>query len=52
MFFLGYDLGSSSVKVCLLDGASGRGVSRACYPDREMTIEAPKPGWAEQAPET
>ena len=52
MFFLGYDLGSSSVKVCLLDGDSGCGVAHACYPDREMTIEAPKPGWAEQAPET
>ena len=52
MFCLGYDLGSSSVKVCLLDGASGRGVAHACYPDREMTIDAPKPGWAEQAPET
>ena len=52
MFCLGYDLGSSSVKVCLLDGASGRGVAHACYLDREMTIDAPKPGWAEQAPET
>ena len=40
------------MKVCLLDGASGRGVAHACYPDREMTIDAPKPGWAEQAPET
>jgi len=52
MYCLGYDLGSSSVKVCLLDGASGRGVAYASYPDREMTIHAPKPGWAEQAPET
>ena len=52
MYCLGYDLGSSSVKVCLLDAASGRGVAHACYPDREMTIDAPKLGWAEQAPET
>ena len=52
MYCLGYDLGSSSVKVCLLDAASGRGVAHAFYPDHEMTIDAPKLGWAEQAPET
>ena len=52
MYCLGYDLGSSSVKVCLLDGVSGRAVAHAGYPDREMTIHAPKLGWAEQAPET
>ena len=29
MLFLGYDLGSSSLKTCLLDGDSGDGGSRA-----------------------
>ncbi|HXV62867.1 MAG TPA: FGGY family carbohydrate kinase, partial [Vicinamibacteria bacterium] len=50
--FLGYDLGSSSVKACLLDGESGRVAARASYPQDEMPIEAPRPGWAEQRPES
>ncbi len=52
MYFLGYDLGSSSVKACLLDAELSRGVARSTYPDREMPIEAPRPGWAEQHPDS
>ena len=52
MYFLGYDLGSSSVKACLLDAELGRGVAWSTYPDREMTIDAPQPGWAEQHPDS
>ncbi len=52
MFFLGYDVGSSSVKVSLLEGDTGRVVARATSPaDAEMPIDAPAPGWAEQDPE-
>ncbi len=50
--FLGYDLGSSSVKACLFDGDTGRAVARSSYPDVEMPIAAPRPGWAEQNPES
>jgi xylulokinase len=50
MYFLGYDLGSSSVKACLFDGDTGRAVARSSYPDEEMPIAAPRPGWAEQDP--
>ncbi len=50
MHFLGYDLGSSSVKACLFDGDTGRAVARSSYPDEEMPIAAPRPGWAEQDP--
>jgi xylulokinase len=50
MYFLGYDLGSSSVKACLFDGDTGRAVARSSYPDEEMPISAPRPGWAEQDP--
>ncbi len=50
MHFLGYDLGSSSVKACLFDGDKGRSVARSTYPDEEMPIAAPRPGWAEQDP--
>jgi xylulokinase len=52
MYFLGYDLGSSSVKVCLFDAEKCCAVARSTYPDEEMAIAAPKPGWAEQDPES
>lgn len=52
MIFLGYDLGSSSVKACLFDTERGCAVARSAYPDREMVIQAPKPGWAEQDPQS
>lgn len=51
MYFLGFDLGSSSVKACLIHADSGSVVASAFYPEREMTISAPKPGFAEQQPE-
>ena len=48
---MGIDLGSSSVKVSVIDGATGRALSSASYPPSEMEISAPLPGWAEQDPE-
>lgn len=51
MLLLGIDLGSSSVKVSVIDGESGRALSSASYPPSEMEISAPRPGWAEQDPE-
>lgn len=51
MYFLGFDLGSSSVKACLLHADSGEVVASAFYPEKEMAIAAPKPGYAEQQPE-
>jgi xylulokinase len=50
MLLLGIDLGSSSVKVSVVDGANGRAISSASYPPSEMEISAPVPGWAEQDP--
>ena len=47
---LGYDLGSSSVKVALLDAATGQGVGSALSPETEMPIATPRAGWAEQDP--
>ncbi len=52
MYLLGIDVGSSSVKACLLDAASGKTVARANSPATELTIDAPRPGWAQQNPET
>ena len=50
---LGIDLGSSSVKVALVDAARGTCIATAQSPtDREMLINGPQPGWAEQDPES
>jgi len=51
MYFLGFDIGSSSVKVSLIEGESGDCKVSAFYPKKEMTIIAQKAGWAEQQPE-
>ncbi|MCV9927715.1 FGGY family carbohydrate kinase [Flavobacterium sp. LS1R49] len=51
MFFLGIDLGSSSIKLSALDPEKGITVCAVTVPDFEMLIEAPKFGWAEQDPE-
>lgn len=50
MYLLGYDIGSSSVKVCLVNADSGDIVASDFYPKKEMKITAVKPGWAEQDP--
>lgn len=51
MYLLGFDLGSSSVKACLLDANSGQAVASAFFPETEMAIDAPQPGFAEQQPD-
>lgn len=52
MLLLGIDLGSSSVKVSVIEGDTGKTLSSASHPPAEMEIKALKPGWAEQDPET
>ena len=51
MFLLGFDIGSSSVKVSLVKGETGECVATSFYPKKEMDIIAVKQGWAEQKPE-
>jgi xylulokinase len=51
MNLLGIDLGSSSIKLAVLDSQSGKILAKAQYPETEMQIASPKPGWAEQAPD-
>lgn len=51
MYWIGYDIGSSSVKAALIDADNGSSVMAVQYPEQEMEIQAPKPGWAEQDPE-
>jgi len=50
MYTIGYDVGSSSVKVSILDVETGKLVASAYSPKTEMPITAVKPGWAEQDP--
>ncbi len=52
MYLLGYDIGSSSVKACLVEAESGKIVASDFFPKVEMQIIAQKPGWAEQEPES
>jgi len=51
MYLLGFDIGSSSVKVSLLDGENGKLIASSFHPKQEMRITAHKAGWAEQDPE-
>ena len=51
MYILGYDCGTSSIKVTLLDVEGGKVVAAAISPEKEMSIIAKKGGWAEQHPE-
>ncbi|QDK79881.1 carbohydrate kinase [Spirosoma sp. KCTC 42546] len=50
-YLLGYDIGSSSVKVALIEAKTGRLFASASSPDQEMTIQAPRSGWGEQHPD-
>ncbi len=50
MYSLGIDVGSSSVKVALLDIASGKCVCSSTNPKSEAPIIAEHKGWAEQDP--
>jgi xylulokinase len=49
---LGIDIGSSSIKVSLLDADSGKSIGSKSFPEEEMLIQSPEKGWAEQDPET
>ncbi|WP_159022166.1 xylulokinase [Formosa sp. L2A11] len=50
MYYLGIDLGSSSVKVALVDAESGKKIISLHEPPNEMEIVAVNPDWAEQDP--
>ena len=49
-YLLGYDIGSSSIKVALLEIETGKTLASATSPSQEMTMIAIKTGWAEQNP--
>ena len=51
MYYLGLDIGSSFVKVALVEAISGKSVLVIHEPNEEMDIVALKSDWAEQNPE-
>jgi xylulokinase len=52
MLLLGIDLGTSSIKVSVVDAHTQQSIASAQYPEAETTITSLQTGWAEQSPET
>jgi xylulokinase len=50
MLLLGIDLGTSSVKVSVVDAGSYHTLASVQYPEEEAEIISLRPGWAEQDP--
>jgi xylulokinase len=51
MLLLGIDLGTSSIKLSVMDAGTQTCLASAQYPETEMDIMAVQPGWAEQSPD-
>jgi len=51
VYYLGFDLGSSSIKVALVKAATGEKIAVINEPQKEMSILALQPDWAEQDPD-
>ena len=51
MYYIGFDIGSSSVKVAIVEIATGKSIGVVQEPETEMSMLALKNGWAEQKPE-
>lgn len=50
MYFLGIDIGTSSVKVSIVEASSQQKICSTQYPAVEAPIYSPQPNWAEQDP--
>lgn len=51
LYSLGFDIGSSSVKGALVNLNTNAVMAIAKFPEKELEINSPQPGWAEQDPE-
>jgi len=51
MYLLGIDIGTSSIKVSVVDASSGNAIVTVQYPDVESPVTSLHNGWAEQSPE-
>ena len=52
MLLLGIDIGTSSIKIAIVDAHTQKCITTVQYPDAETGITALQKGWAEQSPET
>ena len=52
MLLLGIDIGTSSVKVSVVDASTSKTIASTQFPETEAAIISKQPGWAEQEPET
>ncbi|MEP7319112.1 MAG: FGGY family carbohydrate kinase, partial [Panacibacter sp.] len=52
MLLLGIDVGTSSIKVSVVDAQTQQCIASAQYPETEAGIIAHQSGWAEQSPES
>lgn len=50
MYLLGIDIGTSSIKVAVVDVNTQKCIKAVQYPEEETEIKSIKPGWAEQSP--
>jgi len=51
MLLLGIDVGTSSIKVSVVDAQTHACIASAQFPETESPIISSKPGWAEQSPD-
>jgi len=51
MLLLGIDIGTSSIKVSIVNAQTQQCISSAQFPDTESAIDSVQPDWAEQDPE-
>lgn len=51
MLLLGIDIGTSAIKVSVVEASSGKIVAATQYPETETEIISLQPGWAEQSPD-
>ncbi|MEO7802318.1 MAG: FGGY family carbohydrate kinase, partial [Ginsengibacter sp.] len=51
MLLLGIDIGTSSIKVSVVDAVSKQCIASVSFPEQEVVVDAPQSGWAEQSPD-
>ena len=50
-YLIGIDVGTSSIKACVVDASTGQTIASSHSPSEEMTVSAVQAGWAEQHPD-